>query len=340
MSIQCQYCKQNYTNTSTLKLHQKSAKFCLEIQKKINNLITIQEFTCEYCFKKFTLKQSLQDHFNTCKKLKEIKTENETQEKLKAKVKNTKQYLKSKYENEIESLKREVERLTKAYQSISDKFTIEEINHKKLEINYKKLEKQLEAKDQYIHEITKSLISNNNNINLSKPNQNLSNSNNVTTNNISNTNSYTINVYSQSELNNHILKLADQYIKEKIVPIKDLHLAFMADIASKLSTMSKLSDPTTKTLTIINENKTPSEIQAENFVIKSLKGGHLEINDVYDKLSLYAKNEAKLNKCYPHEADIADNQLCHIKAESTFTTSTNTSKKTTELLLNKLIDKN
>lgn len=332
MSIQCEYCKQNYTNISTLKLHQKSAKFCLEIQKKLNNSITIQEFSCEYCFKKFTLKQSLQDHLNTCKKLKEIKTETETQEKLKAKVKNTKQYLKSKYENEIELLKRENERLTKICQSLTDKFTIQEIN-------YKKLEKQLEDKEQYIHEITKSLISNNN-INLSKPNQNLSNSNNITTNNINNTNSYTINVYSQSELNNHILKLADQYIKEKIIPIKDLHLAFMADIASKLSTMSKLSDPTTKTLTIINENKTPSEIQAEKFVIKSLKGGHLEINDVYDKLSLYAKNEAKLNNCYPHEAAIADNQLCHIKAESTFNTSTDTSKKTTELLLNKLIDKN
>lgn len=334
MSIQCEYCKQDYINLSTLKFHQKSAKFCLQIQKKLNNSITIQEFNCEYCFKKFTLKQSLQDHLNTCKKLKEIKSENETQEKLKAKVKNTKQYLKSKYENEIESLKRENERLTKAYQSISDKFIIQEIN-------YKKMEKQLEAKDQYIHEITKSLISNNNNnnnINLSKHSPTVSNSNNVTTNNINNTNSYTINVYSQSELNNHILKLADQYIKEKIVPIKDLHLAFMADIALKLSTMSKLSDPTTNTLTIINENKTPSEIQAENFVIKSLKGGHLEINDVYDKLSVYAKNQAKLNKCYPHEADIADNQLCHIKAESTFTTSTNTSKKTTELLLNKLID--
>ena len=111
---------------------------------------------------------------------------------MKIQVKNTRQYLKNKYENEIKLLKKENERLTNELQKLTnelqrltDKFIIEEIN-------YKKLEKQLEDKEQYIYEITKSLISNN--INLSKPNQNLSNSNNI------NTNSYTINIYSQHEL--------------------------------------------------------------------------------------------------------------------------------------------
>jgi predicted RNase H-like nuclease (RuvC/YqgF family) len=42
--------------------HQKTAKFCLEIQGKND-----KNFECEYCCKKFTQNQSLIDHFNVCK---------------------------------------------------------------------------------------------------------------------------------------------------------------------------------------------------------------------------------------------------------------------------------
>ena len=72
MGIQCEFCNKEFSNKSSLYTHQKSAKYCLEIQGKNNT-----DFVCDFCLKAFTLKQTLTEHFYVCKeKLKKDTTKN------------------------------------------------------------------------------------------------------------------------------------------------------------------------------------------------------------------------------------------------------------------------
>ena len=71
MSLECQYCKKLITNKSNLTKHQKTAKHCLEIQKKLNQInpeIIIERisFDCSYCRKKFSSKSRLNNHLDSC----------------------------------------------------------------------------------------------------------------------------------------------------------------------------------------------------------------------------------------------------------------------------------
>jgi hypothetical protein len=65
----CNFCNKQFSNAGNLKTHQKTVKYCLEIQglKKNNN------FKCEFCFKNYTQKRELERHLSKCieKKLSE-----------------------------------------------------------------------------------------------------------------------------------------------------------------------------------------------------------------------------------------------------------------------------
>jgi hypothetical protein len=82
-TYKCEFCNNEYTNNKILKNHQKTAKFCIEIQKKTQNETNIQHpdilnYQCEFCKDTFTLKHVLERHHQTCKiKLEKIKEEND-----------------------------------------------------------------------------------------------------------------------------------------------------------------------------------------------------------------------------------------------------------------------
>ena len=61
----CEYCKTGFKSISSLNLHKKRAKYCLNIQNK-----NIEEFICEYCGNNFTSKQNLNKHIIICKEKK------------------------------------------------------------------------------------------------------------------------------------------------------------------------------------------------------------------------------------------------------------------------------
>jgi KilA-N domain/Meiotically up-regulated gene 113 len=63
--MECEFCKKTFSTKPNLVAHQKTTKYCLEIQGKTNTL-----FKCEYCEKYFTCNQRLNEHVNNICKIK------------------------------------------------------------------------------------------------------------------------------------------------------------------------------------------------------------------------------------------------------------------------------
>lgn len=105
----CQYCNNVFNNKYTLKQHQKTAKFCLEIQGNIGF------FNCEYCSKNLSTNERLHTHYNICKEkqkieaTKDIKSENENLKQtirlLEEKLKDTE----DKYEEKLKDIESKYE---------------------------------------------------------------------------------------------------------------------------------------------------------------------------------------------------------------------------------------
>lgn len=64
--MECDFCKNTFTNKQTLLNHQKTAKYCLALQPANERL-----FTCESCKKELSTKHRLVTHYQSCDKHKE-----------------------------------------------------------------------------------------------------------------------------------------------------------------------------------------------------------------------------------------------------------------------------
>ena len=62
--MECQYCKNSFSNKVSLINHQKTAKYCLDLR----SIKSSNEYMCEGCNKKFTRSSDLERHRKTCKK--------------------------------------------------------------------------------------------------------------------------------------------------------------------------------------------------------------------------------------------------------------------------------
>ena len=63
MALLCEFCDNVFSTHSNLLLHQKSAKYCLEIRG-----VSKSRFQCEYCEEKFSRQSSLHRHSDVCPK--------------------------------------------------------------------------------------------------------------------------------------------------------------------------------------------------------------------------------------------------------------------------------
>ncbi len=113
----CDFCKKDFSSKSVLICHQKTAKYCLQIQGKD----LIEDFKCFHCSKKFTTLQNLNDHINICKgkKNKEIedrdnkmiKEHNDKIKKIKEEYEKEKSYYQREHKKEIELLNQVISKL-------------------------------------------------------------------------------------------------------------------------------------------------------------------------------------------------------------------------------------
>lgn len=100
--MECEYCKKSFKNKGTLKTHQNTTKYCLELRNQHND-----KWKCSYCEKNLTSKQSLESHYEKCVnknifnqlkiEIEKLKNENEI-------IKNLKDIETKKLENQITKL--------------------------------------------------------------------------------------------------------------------------------------------------------------------------------------------------------------------------------------------
>lgn len=103
-TFDCEYCKKSFVGKSTLKQHQKTAKFCLELQGSQSS-----HFECVYCKKSLSTNERLQSHLNICKS-KELHDISDREERIK------KEYEERLYQKELyyeEKLKEKAEYIAK-----------------------------------------------------------------------------------------------------------------------------------------------------------------------------------------------------------------------------------
>ena len=140
--VSCQFCKKKFAYKGTLATHQKTAKYCLEIQgKDISNL-----FGCEFCNKNFTTQQNLKDHILVCKEKEKIEEE-QKQHIYNDKIKDYEIRL-DKKEKEIKMIRQEYEeKLEKQRHEYEDRLDKQRFDYiSKLEAKLEKFEDSILSK--------------------------------------------------------------------------------------------------------------------------------------------------------------------------------------------------
>lgn len=155
--MNCDFCNKSFSTKSNLLTHQKTAKYCLDLQGKENN-----DFICKNCNRTFTANKILVDHIQVCKeRLRKEKDEKEqdytkTIRKLETEIiklkrdktgdkqqleEKVKDLLRCTQENEYikKSLQEKEEYIEKALQEKNEYIT-------KLEAKLEKMEAKLESK--------------------------------------------------------------------------------------------------------------------------------------------------------------------------------------------------
>jgi uncharacterized coiled-coil protein SlyX len=104
--MECQYCKKTFNNKYTLGQHQKTAKYCLDLQGIENT-----SFSCAYCNKNLCTNDRLYTHYQSCKEkqkievVKDVETQNEY---LKKTIQEKNDYI-TKLETKIEKMESKLE---------------------------------------------------------------------------------------------------------------------------------------------------------------------------------------------------------------------------------------
>ena len=126
--MQCDFCKKQFSSKSNLSSHQKTAKYCLQLQGRDN-----PNFGCKFCDKNFTSNYNLAEHIHSCKE----KIKHEEEEKI------------LQFKKEKDNLiKFYTEQLDSVHNQLKEKDVYYHNQLKEKDVYY---HKQLEEKDGYYH---------------------------------------------------------------------------------------------------------------------------------------------------------------------------------------------
>ena len=147
--MECQFCEKILSNIYSLKNHQKTAKFCLQKQGKINEI----NFECECCYKKFTTKDNLNTHTKICKE--RIKEENNKEKECHLTLEKIKKEYKLELDNKEKECHSTLEKIKKEYKLELDN------KEKEYNSNLEKIKKEYKLeidkiKDEYKLELDKT----------------------------------------------------------------------------------------------------------------------------------------------------------------------------------------
>lgn len=121
--VDCEFCKKSFNSIYSLKLHQNKTKKCLNIQQSLGKIINIVEYKCIDCNKIFIQKKHLDCHSDICKEKKqkeEILFDKEHQKEIDLlKQQHQQELQQNKKEND--SLKQQLEMMTKKYDELVNK---------------------------------------------------------------------------------------------------------------------------------------------------------------------------------------------------------------------------
>jgi hypothetical protein len=157
--MNCNFCNKEFSSQSNLKYHQKTARYCLDLQGK-NNI----DFKCKYCEKILSSNFNLNEHYVSCK----VKKNKEECEKIQA--------INSKHRKEIKDLEKKMEEKLKEQKENHEKEnTLLREVIAKLEAKLEKFENTITAIASKGHTVTntnhtENVVINNNYLDLSKEN--------------------------------------------------------------------------------------------------------------------------------------------------------------------------
>jgi hypothetical protein len=270
--MECEFCKKTFLSKNVLCHHQKTAKYCLELQGT-----TITNFECNYCKKYLASNERLVTHLNICKSKNIIEIsekEKQHENKLKEKdVLHTKE-LKDK-DNYYEILLREKN------EYIS-----------KLEAKLEKMEAKLDAKLEKL-ESTVTTIALESKTVSTKASQAITTTNNTTLN----TNITVNNVLNLSE--EHVKKVLSERLNYNVVYAGQAGLAtFVVDNMLKDATgklIYRCVDASRQMFEFIDENgETVRDMKAEKLTQSLLKGDVIKLGLEAAAVGWNTENE-KLN---------------------------------------------
>jgi hypothetical protein len=191
--MNCEYCDKSFLNKSTLRHHQKTAKYCLEKQG-INN----QVYKCQFCSTYLTTRNRLKTHVQICK------------EKQKKDIDEKESIVKTKYKKELKELEKKLEKTEDKFEAQKKEYE-EKLEQQKKEYE-EKLERQKKEYDDNINRLELKLEKLENAVidNSKKPSGTTQTN---TTNNIIVTNNNTLNLTDKDMINEIVNeKLTQNYI--------------------------------------------------------------------------------------------------------------------------------
>jgi hypothetical protein len=222
MSETCLFCKKSFANVYILNFHQKTTKYCLEIQSKQNTEnCNSPVFSCSYCNKSFTLKSSLKTHYLNCK----TKKDQEEKEEIKRIE-----------EKQKEEIKRIEEKHREVIKRIEEKHREElEKNNIKYEVYIEKLEKDNTRLQKEIDDYKNRLFSRDEKLTeeiLKRPT--------VINNNTNNTTNQQHIINYNNEFNrmfNELVPIHPEYLKQKIKEIKPSEIIYPHNVNNTVSNL-------------------------------------------------------------------------------------------------------